>query len=84
MLHRRGGGDGEGDLGEDGWLEDALRADQRDSGALEVEAAFEDGAGEGGFAEALALLGEEGEGAKADGRVTIVRHGGPAHSSLGV
>ena len=63
VLDRRGGRDGEGDLGQDGGLEDSLRADQGDPGALEVEAAFEDGAGDGGLAEAAALLGEEGEGA---------------------
>jgi hypothetical protein len=63
VLDRRGGRDGEGDLGKDGGFEDALRADQGDSGALEVEVALEDGAGDGGFTEALALLGEEGEGA---------------------
>jgi hypothetical protein len=44
VLDRRGGCDGEGDIGEDGGLEDALRTDQRDAGAVEVEAAFEDGA----------------------------------------
>ena len=84
VLDRRGGRDGEGDLRKDGGLEDSLGADQGDSGALEVEAAFEDGAGEGGFAEAVALFGEESEGAEADGRVAVVRHGGPAHSSPGV
>jgi hypothetical protein len=66
VLDRRGGRDGEGDFGDDSGLEDALRADQGDPGALEVEAALEDGAGDRGFAEALALLGEEGEGAKAN------------------
>src|SRR5213593_4874028 len=55
VLDRRGGRDGEGQLGQDGWLEDPLRSDQRDSDALEVEATFEDGAGDGGFAEALLL-----------------------------
>src|SRR6266550_2719374 len=52
VLDRRGCGDGEGQLGQDGWFEDPLRTDQGDSGALEVEAAFEDRAREGGFAEA--------------------------------
>ncbi len=74
VFDRRGGGDGEGQLGQDRWLENPLRTDQGDSDAIEVEAAFEDGAGEGGFAEALALFGEEGEGAEADGRVAVVSH----------
>ena len=32
VLDRRGGGDGEGDFGQDGGLEDPLWADQRDPG----------------------------------------------------
>ncbi len=63
VLDRRGGGDGEGQLGQDGWLEDPLRTDQGDSDALEVEATFEDGTRDGGFAEAPALVGQELEGA---------------------
>src|SRR6266705_6512981 len=47
--------DGEGKLRKDRGLEDSLGTDQRDPGAFEVEAAFEDRAGNGGFAEALAL-----------------------------
>jgi hypothetical protein len=75
VLDRRGGRDGERNLGQDGWLEDALGADQGDAGALEVEAASEDGAGDGGFAEAAALVCEEGEGTKADRGVAVVSHG---------
>jgi hypothetical protein len=50
------------------------------SRALEVEAAFEDGARDGGFAEAAALAGEEVEGAQADRCVAVVCHrwSGPA------
>src|SRR6266850_1580541 len=72
VLDRRCGGDGEGQLGQDGWLEDPLRADQGDSDALEVETTFEDGTREGGFAEASSLLGEEVEGAQADCGVGVV------------
>jgi hypothetical protein len=64
VLDRRDGRDGERHLGQDGGLEDALRADQGDPGALEVEAAFEDGSRDGGVPEATALLGQEGEGAR--------------------
>ena len=75
MFDRRGGGDGEGQLWQDGRLEDPLRTDQGDSDALEVEAPFEDGARDGGFTEASALVGEKGEGAQADRRVAVVSHG---------
>jgi hypothetical protein len=74
VLDWRGGRDGEGDIGQNGWLEDALGADQGNSCAFEVEAAFEDGAGDGGFAEALTLLDEEGQGAQADCCIAVVRH----------
>jgi hypothetical protein len=77
-------GDSEGHLGQDGGLEDPLRFDQGDSGALEVEAAFEDRARDRCLAEAAALLGQEVEGAQADRRVAVVRHGGRAPSSPGV
>ena len=84
VFDGRGGGDGEGQLGQDGWLEDPLRSDQGDSDALEVEATFEDGARNGGFTEAAPLLGEEIEGAQADRRVAVVSHGGHEPSSSGV
>jgi len=75
MLDWRCSGGGKGQLGQDGWFEDSLRSDQGDSDALEVEAALEDGAREGGVAEASSLLGEEVEGAQADRGVAVVSHG---------
>ncbi len=76
VLDRRGGRDGEGDLGQDGWFEDPLRSDQRDPDAFELEAPFEDGARDGRFAEASPLLRVEVEGVQADRCVAVVSHGG--------
>ncbi len=75
-LDGRGGRDREGQLGQDGGLEDPLRSDQGNSGALELEATFEDRARDGGFAEAAPMLGQEVERAQADSGVVVVRHGG--------
>jgi len=55
-----------------------LRADQRDTGPFEVEPAFEDCSRDGGFAEALALLGEELEGAEKYGGIAVVSQGSGA------
>jgi len=50
-------------LGQDGWLENALRPDERDPAVFEVEAALKDRSRDGGFAEAAPLLSQEVEGA---------------------
>jgi len=76
VLDRRCGSDGEGQFGQDGWLEDPLRTDQGDSDAFEVETTFQDGTRDGGFAEASPLLGEEVESAQADHSIDFVSHGG--------
>jgi hypothetical protein len=75
ILDWRRGGDGQGNLGQDGRLEDALRPNQRHALALEVEAAFQDGAGDGRFAEAAAPLAQKAEGAQADHGVAVGTHG---------
>lgn len=63
VLDGRRGVDGQRHFRQDGWLEDPRRPNQGDSGALEVEAAFEDGARNGGFAKASPLFGQEVKGA---------------------
>src|SRR2546428_11696222 len=73
-LDGRRGVYGEGHLGQDGGLENTRRSDQEDSGALEVESAFEDGTRDGSFAEAAALLGEELERAEPDRGVEVGGH----------
>jgi len=77
VLDRRCGSDGERQLGQDGWLEDPLRTNQRDSDAFEVEAAFEDGTRNGGFAKALSLLAQE---AKARNRTAASRSSVTVHT----
>ena len=74
VLDRWSSRDGEGKLRKDRGFEDSLRTDQGDPGTFEVEAAFENPAGNGGFAEALALVGEELEGAEAHGDIAVVSH----------
>ena len=75
VLDWRRGVDGEGHLGQEGRLENTRRSDQGDPDAFEVEAAFEDGTREGGFAEAAPLVGEEGKGTQSDRGAAVVSHG---------
>jgi hypothetical protein len=74
MLDRRCRRDGERHLRQDGGLEDALRADQGNADALEVEPPLEEGARDGGVTEPLAQVAQELERAQADRGVAVVGH----------
>ncbi len=74
-FHDRNRGDADRDLGQDGGLEDALGADQGDSGSIEGEADGEEGAREDAIGSALSLLGEKGKGGQPHPPIEVERAG---------
>ena len=71
-FHDGNRGDAEWYFGQDGGLEDALGADERDAGAVEGEAGGEEGARED-FAVQLGLLGEDLERRQPHALVSLTR-----------
>jgi hypothetical protein len=72
------GRDAQGQLGQDRRLEDALRADQGDAGAVDREA-LDQHAARKDVAVPPGLLSQEGEGAQADLAVAVQREGRCTH-----
>ncbi len=77
-LHDRDRGDAQGNLGQDGGLENALGADQGDARTIEGEAGGEEGPRQD-FPVELRLLGEEAERRQPDPVVEVTR--AAVHSS---